>query len=72
VKHWKRQLLRWDAKLSKAMHIKAEQRVLALVLKIFAHSGDSWFWLAGLFITWLASTGEWRGRALFLGVGSRR
>ncbi len=69
MKRWKRQLLWWDAKLSKAMHIKAENKNLALVGKIFAHSGDSWFWLAGLFITWLVSKGEWRQRALFLGVG---
>jgi len=69
VKHWKAQLLKWDAKLSKALHIQEKHPFLVLVLKIFAHSGDSWFWLAGLFITWLVSRGEWRQRALFLGIG---
>lgn len=69
MKHWKPQLLKWDAHFSKALHIKDDQTVIALILKIFAHSGDSWFWLAGLFITWLVSEDEWRQRALFLGVG---
>lgn len=69
MKHWKRQLLKWDAQFSKAVHIKDEQKAFALILKIFAHSGDSWFWLAGLFITWLVSEAAWRQRAVFLGVG---
>jgi undecaprenyl-diphosphatase len=41
-------------------------RSLAAVL---AHSGDSWFWLAGLAIVWLLGTGFWKSRALALGVG---
>jgi hypothetical protein len=60
-------MLKWDAKLSRALHISDNHRkVLALVLKFFAHSGDSWFWLAGLLITWLLTEGEWRERLLFL------
>ena len=69
MKRWKRQLLKWDAKLSKRLHINEDRKLFALILKIFAHSGDSWFWVAGLVIIWLVSQGEWRERALFFAVG---
>ena len=69
MKKWVKQALKIDAQLSRALYVPPERAVLSLVLKIFAHSGDSWFWLAGLFILWLFSSGEWRQRAVFLGVG---
>lgn len=69
MKRWKRQLLKLDAKLSKALLIKDQQQAPTWVLKFFAHSGDSWFWLAGLFIAWLFSEGEWRQRLVFYAVG---
>jgi membrane-associated phospholipid phosphatase len=34
----------------------------------FAHSGDSWFWLAGLGLIWLFSQPEWHRRAAILAV----
>jgi len=69
VKRWKRKLLNLDAQLSKLMRINPERNIIALIFKILAHSGDSWFWLAGLLITFLASEGAWRERALFLVIG---
>lgn len=69
MKNWSVKLLKLDARFSKALYVPPEKALLSLILKIFAHSGDSWFWLAGLFIVWLFSSGEWRGRAVFLGVG---
>ena len=69
MKRWKRQLLKLDAKYSKALRIHEDHKFIALILKIFAHSGDSWFWLAGLLITWFISQGPWRDRALFLAAG---
>ena len=69
MKRWKRQLLKLDAKLSKALHINERKKVLALILKILAHSGDSWFWLAGLAVAWLLSEGEWRQRLIFITLG---
>ncbi len=69
MKAWLKKLLNIDARLSKALYVPAERTILSLVLKIFAHSGDSWFWLAGLFILWVFSEHEWRERAVFLGVG---
>ena len=34
-----------------------------------AHSGDSWFWMAGLGLVWLFLAGEWHVRAALLGAG---
>jgi len=62
-------IMNWDALATKALHVQPNQKFLALILKIFAHSGDSWFWLAGLFITWLFSEREWRERVVFISVG---
>ncbi len=69
MKRWKKQLLRLDSKISKTLHINDKNSFIALILKLFAHSGDSWFWLAGLCITWLLSEGEWRQRSVFIAVG---
>ena len=33
---------------------------------ILAHSADSWFWLAGLFIIWLVTHGEWHASTALL------
>lgn len=69
MKQWLRRLLRTDARLSGALLVPEEKRIFSLILKIFAHSGDSWFWLAGLFLVWLFGEDAWRERALFLAVG---
>jgi len=69
MKDWIGQILKFDARISKTLRIPEERKTISLILKFFAHSGDSWFWLAGLFITWLFSEGEWRQRSAFLGVG---
>jgi undecaprenyl-diphosphatase len=69
VKRWLRQLLKTDARFSKALRVPEDRKLLSLFLKVFAHSGDSWFWLAGLFLVWLFSEGAWRERAAFLAVG---
>lgn len=69
MKQWLRRLLRTDARLSGALLVPEEKRIFSIILKIFAHSGDSWFWLAGLFLVWLFGEDAWRERALFLAVG---
>jgi len=69
VKKALRKFLKWDARISKALFVPEDRKALALTLKIFAHSGDSWFWLAGLFFVWLFTKGAWREQALFLAVG---
>jgi undecaprenyl-diphosphatase len=34
-----------------------------------AHSGDSWFWLLGLFVLWLWGNRQWHARAALMAVG---
>lgn len=67
--YWVEQILKYDARISKILRVSKEQKFLSIILKIFAHSGDSWYWLAGLFITWLFSENEWQERSAFLGIG---
>jgi undecaprenyl-diphosphatase len=69
MKDWLRPVMKWDARLSKKLRIPDHRHWLAILLKIVAHSGDSWFWLAGLFLVWLFGASAWRERAVFLGVG---
>ena len=69
MKHWLEKILKFDARISKILRVPKQQKFLSLILKIFAHSGDSWFWLAGLLITWLFSKGEWHQRSAFLAIG---
>lgn len=69
MKTWLRNFLKNDAVRSKALLVSDEKWLLSLILKIFAHSGDSWFWLAGLFFVWLFGKEAWGQRAVFLGVG---
>lgn len=69
MKNWLKRLLKLDARCSRALRVGEDRRLLSLLLKVFAHSGDSWFWLAGLFIVWLFGGTAWRERAVFLSVG---
>ena len=47
-----------DQKLSRKFYLPPEQKFLRTAAAFFAHSGDSWFWLAGLFIIWLFTHGS--------------
>jgi undecaprenyl-diphosphatase len=51
---------RWTAHLALTNH----QGLLARLAAVFAHSGDSWFWLIGLILVALTQTGAWRSWAL--------
>ena len=51
-------ILEIDKKLSQGLRLPQESTVLKKGASFFAHSGDSWFWLAGLFFIWLLSKGE--------------
>jgi undecaprenyl-diphosphatase len=57
-----------DARLTQQLRI-AEQPWLFRTFSVFlAHSGDSWFWLAGLALMWLLGNEYWKARALILMV----
>lgn len=69
MKDWLEKALNRDARLSKNLHIAPENRLSSIIAKVLAHSGDSWFWLGGLFLVWLLNKGQWRDWAAFLIAG---
>jgi undecaprenyl-diphosphatase len=64
-----RQLLKLDARLSDRLRVAERPGRLRTLAALLAHSGDSWFWLAGLILLWLLGSAYWRQRALALAVG---
>jgi membrane-associated phospholipid phosphatase len=61
--NWKK-LLELDARLSAKMRVAERPGLLRSICIFFAHSGDSWFWWAGLaLLAWLGK-GFWRPWAL--------
>jgi undecaprenyl-diphosphatase len=58
-----------DRSLSKSLRLQPEKRWLWKLSAFFAHSGDSWFWLAALFILWLISHNTWRVRSALMAAG---
>lgn len=51
-------LLRLDAKLSAQLRLSQNSKWWKLIA-FLAHSGDSWFWMLGLFCLWLLGNKEW-------------
>lgn len=66
-----RNILELDARLSSQMRVAEKPGLLRNVAIFFAHSGDSWFWLAGLILVWFFSNTEWRHweTVEFFGIG---
>jgi membrane-associated phospholipid phosphatase len=64
-----RKILEWDAAWSRKFRLDPARGGWFRAAAFLAHSGDSWFWLAGLFILWLAARGEWHVRAALLAGG---
>jgi undecaprenyl-diphosphatase len=62
-------LLEMDARASRRLRLAEQPGVLRVLAAILAHSGDSWFWLLGLGLVWLAGGPYWKGRALALAAG---
>jgi len=57
-------MLELDARLSGRLRVAERPGKLRSLAVLLAHSGDSWFWLAGLGLIWLFGTDFWRARAL--------
>jgi len=55
-----------DQKYSIKLRLPQEKKFLRALAAFFAHSGDSWFWLAGLFIIWLTAKNDWHAISTFL------
>jgi len=54
-----RSILELDARLSSQMRVAEKPGFLRNIAIVFAHSGDSWFWFAGLIIGWFFSNSFW-------------
>ncbi len=69
MKEWLNRAFNADARISKDLCGLPEKHFFSIIAMIFAHSGDSWFWLGGLFLVWLLNKGQWRDWAAFLIAG---
>jgi membrane-associated phospholipid phosphatase len=58
------QLLVLDARLSAQLRVAERAGLLRTCAAILAHSGDSWFWWAGLALLWWLGNTFWRPWAL--------
>jgi undecaprenyl-diphosphatase len=59
-------VIEFDARFTQKLRI-VEQKGLFRTLSVFlAHSGDSWFWLAGLALMWVLGNQYWKYRAIVL------
>ena len=61
-----RHSLELDYRLSSRLRVAEQPGWLRAAAAVLAHSGDSWFWLAGLGLVWLVGSDSWRVRALRL------
>lgn len=59
-------MIELDARLSSRMRIAEKPGLLRTLAAILAHSGDSWFWLAGLGLVWWLGAEEWKQISLTL------
>ena len=57
-------LLALDARLSARLGVAEQPGLLRRLAILFGHSGDSWFWLAGLLLLALLGPGYWRAWAI--------
>ncbi|MDD5370395.1 MAG: phosphatase PAP2 family protein [Anaerolineaceae bacterium] len=64
-----RKLVETDQLWSSRIRLREEHGSWFQAAAILAHSGDSWFWLAGLGLVWLFGSPEWRQRTALLILG---
>jgi undecaprenyl-diphosphatase len=60
-----RAFLEFDARLSDRLRVAEKPGLLRTLAVFFAHSGDSWFWGAGLAILWWFGSPAWKNWAVF-------
>ncbi len=65
-----KKILELDARLSAHMRVAERPGLLRSVAIVLAHSGDSWFWWAGLGLLWIWGDAFWRpwGREVLLSI----
>jgi len=62
-------LVEIDARLSARLRLTEHPGLLRSLAAVLAHSGDSWFWLAGLALLYWLGNPFWRGLAARLVLG---
>ncbi|KAA3644604.1 MAG: phosphatase PAP2 family protein [Chloroflexi bacterium] len=62
-------ILQVDADLSARMRVAEEPGLPRRLAVFLGHTGDSWFWLAGLLAIWVLGDLAWRGRSQALIIG---
>jgi membrane-associated phospholipid phosphatase len=61
-------ITQFDMDFSRRLRLRPEQRGWWQLASFLAHSGDSWFWMAGLGIIWLFGNRDWHNRAAMLAI----
>jgi len=66
-----RSFLELDARFSDQLRVAEKPGFLRNIAVLFAHSGDSWFWVAALIIAWFFSNSPWKQWEVveFCGIG---
>ena len=59
-------LLELDANYTLRLRIAEKPGLVRYLAILFAHSGDSWFWLLGLVLLWWLGPDSWKTRAAVL------
>jgi undecaprenyl-diphosphatase len=62
-------ILEFDARLSDKLRVAEKPGALRSLAVFFAHSGDSWFWGAGLVVLWWFGNSFWKQWAIVVLVG---
>jgi len=65
----KTKLLKVDTEWSQRLSIADKPGPLRNIAIIFAHSGDSWFWIVGLGFLYWFGTDEWKALSVYLLIG---
>jgi len=63
-------LLILDARLSTRLRVAEKPGLLRAIATVLAHSGDSWFCLTAMALTWLFNAGTWRWRSTILVIAT--
>jgi undecaprenyl-diphosphatase len=62
-------ILEFDYRASTRLRLPESGGGLRIAAMILAHSGDSWFWLAGLLLIWFLRNDSWHVMAALMVVG---
>ncbi|HOJ02083.1 MAG TPA: phosphatase PAP2 family protein, partial [Anaerolineaceae bacterium] len=68
MKEYMQRVLEKDVSESEKMRRLGENRAFHPLAVFLAHSGDSWYWLAFLFLVWLFSRSSWHTYSAFLAI----